>query len=83
MKLVGDMHTYEMDPAKIVEDTERTRSGLQTDGRTDNMIPIYPFNFNFVGGECLCVCVCVLGGGGGGGGGTGGGGTPLGEYSTI
>ena len=32
LKLLDKMCKYEMDPASIVEDTERTRS---TDGRTD------------------------------------------------
>ena len=36
------MCKYEMDPTSIVEDTERTRFGLQTDGRTDKVKPLYP-----------------------------------------
>ena len=35
LKLLDKMGKYEMDPASIVEDTERTRFGLHTDGRTD------------------------------------------------
>ena len=45
------MCKYEMDPASIVEVTERTRfypqMDGQTDGRTDNVKPVYP-PFNFV-----------------------------------
>ena len=35
LKLLDKMGKYEMDPASIVEDTERTRFGLHTDGQTD------------------------------------------------
>ena len=49
------MCKYEMDPASIMEDTERTRFSPQTDGhmdrrtdgRTDDEKPVYP-PFNFV-----------------------------------
>ena len=45
------MCKYEMDPASIVEDTERTRFCTQTDGqtdkRTDDVKPVSPL-FNFV-----------------------------------
>ena len=34
------MCEYEMDPACIVEDTERTRFRPQTDSRTNQYIPI-------------------------------------------
>ena len=47
LKLLDKMHKYEMYPASIVEDTERTRFRAQTDGRTDNVKPIYP-TFNSV-----------------------------------
>ena len=35
LNLLDKMGKYEMDPASIVEDTERTRFGLHTDGRRD------------------------------------------------
>ena len=44
------MCKYEMDPASIVEDTERTRFVLQTDRPTDKVKPVYPLPLNFVGG---------------------------------
>ena len=34
VKLANKMCKYEMGPTGIVEDTERTRFGLQTDGQT-------------------------------------------------
>ena len=49
--LLDKMCKYEMDPASILEDTERTRFGPQMDGqtdrRTDNVKPVYP-SFNFI-----------------------------------
>ena len=55
MKLVDKMCKYEMDPASIVEVTERTRFCPQMDGRTDrrrdDVKPVYPaFNFVEAGG---------------------------------
>ena len=55
------MCKYEMDPASIVEDTERTRFVLQTDRRTDRptdkVKPVYPLPLNFVaGGIKIMVC---------------------------
>ena len=44
------MCKYEMDPASIVEDTERTRFVLQTDRPTDKVKPVYPLPLNFVAG---------------------------------
>ena len=44
LKLLDKMCIYEMDLASIVEDTERTRFCPQTDGRMDNMKPIYPLS---------------------------------------
>ena len=45
LKLLTKVYEYEMDPASIVEDTERTRFCPRSDGRTD-VKPIYPpFNF--------------------------------------
>ena len=35
LRSLDKMYTYEMDPASVVEDTERTRFHPQTDGRTD------------------------------------------------
>ena len=50
LKLVDKICKYEMDPASAVEDTERGRFDLQTDGRTDERTdrradkvkPVYP-----------------------------------------
>ena len=42
LKLLVNMFEYEMDPASIVEDTERTRFRLQTDRRVDKLKPISP-----------------------------------------
>ena len=40
-----------MDPANIVEDTERTRFCSQKDGQMDDVKPVYPsYNFIKVGG---------------------------------
>ena len=39
LKLLDKMCKYEMDPASIVEDTERTRFCPQTDGRRETSIP--------------------------------------------
>ena len=51
------MCKYEMDPASIVEDTERTRFVLQTDRPTDKVKPVYPLPLNFVaGGIKIMVC---------------------------
>ena len=45
------MCKYEMDPAITVEDTEQTRFCPLTDGRTDDVKPVYPpFNFVEAGG---------------------------------
>ena len=44
------MCKYEMDPASIVEDTERVRFVLQTDRPTDKVKPVYPLPLNFVAG---------------------------------
>ena len=38
LKLFDKICKYEMDPAGIVEDIERTLFGLQTDGQTDGRI---------------------------------------------
>ena len=63
LKLVDKMCKYEMDPASIVEDTERTRfcpqtdrrTDGQTDRRTDDVKPVYPpFNFVEAGGIINC-----------------------------
>ena len=69
LKLVNKMCKFEMDPVSIVQDTEQTLFGLQTNGQMDGRIDrqadrqsktsIRPLNF--------------VGGGGGGGGGEGGG----------
>ena len=40
LKLVDKICKYAMDPSGIVEDTERTRFGLQTDGRKDTRTEI-------------------------------------------
>ena len=51
LKLLDKMYKYEMDPASIVEVTERTRLCPQTDGQTDYVKPVYPpFNFVEAGG---------------------------------
>ena len=51
------MCKYEMDPASIVEDTERPRFVLQTDRPTDKVKPVYPLPLNFVaGGIKIMVC---------------------------
>ena len=51
------MCKYEMDPASIVEDAERTRFVLQTDRPTDKVKPVYPLPLNFVaGGIKIMVC---------------------------
>ena len=51
------MCKYEMDPASIVEDTERTRFVLQMDRPTDKVKPVYPLPLNFVaGGIKIMVC---------------------------
>ena len=42
LKLIDKMCKYEMDPANVVKDTERTRFGLQTDRRMDKVKPVYP-----------------------------------------
>ena len=51
LKLLDTICKYEMDPTRIVEDTERTRFCPQTDRRTDKQTdkvkPAYP-SFNFV-----------------------------------
>ena len=45
LKLLDKMCKYEMEPANIVEDTERTQFRPQTDGQTDGLgetsIPSY------------------------------------------
>ena len=47
MKLLDKVCKYEMDPASIIEDTERTRFCPQTDRRTGGQgeTSIPPFNF--------------------------------------
>ena len=51
LKLFDKMCKYEMDPMSIVEETERTRLILSTDGQTDKVKPVYPpFNFVEAGG---------------------------------
>ena len=52
------MCKYEMDPASIVEDTERARfcpqTDRQTDGQTDKVKPVYPpFSLVEVGGMII------------------------------
>ena len=56
--LTDKMCEYIINPASIVQDTERTPFHQQTDG----VNPLYtPFNYAEV---CVCVCVCVCVGGG-------------------
>ena len=52
LKLLDNMCKYEMDPMSIIEDTERTRFGPQTDRRTDGQgdTSIPPINFVEAGG---------------------------------
>ena len=48
------MYKYEMDPVNIVEDTEQTQFRPQTDGltdgRTDDVKPVYPLSTSLKGG---------------------------------
>ena len=52
--MLDKMRKYEIDPASIVEDTERTRFCPQTDrwtdGQTDKVKPVYPFQLRWAGG---------------------------------
>ena len=59
LKLLDKMCKYEMDPKGIVEDTERTRFCPLTDGRTDDVKPVYP-PFNFVEAGVIKYQSCVL-----------------------
>ena len=55
LKLVDKMCKYEMDPASIVEDAERTRFCPQTDGLADKVKPVYPPSTSLSGGVWLNV----------------------------
>ena len=68
LKLLDKMCKYEMDPMRILEDTERTRfcpqtdrrtdgrTDRRTDGQTDKVIPVYP-PINFVEAEGIKIFV--------------------------
>ena len=49
-----------MDPDSIMENTEQTGFGLQTDRRTDKVKPVYPLNF--VGGGAIMPILNTLSG---------------------
>ena len=63
MKLLGKMYEYEMDPACIVEDKERTRFRPQTDSRTDGRTDgqgktsISPFQLRWSGAQLVLILV--------------------------
>ena len=41
-ELLDKMYEHEMDPDSIIENTEQTHFRSQTDGRMDEMKPVYP-----------------------------------------
>ena len=52
LKFVNKMCKYEMDPANIVQDTDRTGFSPQMDGQTDKVKPVYA-SFNFIEAGCI------------------------------
>ena len=49
------MYKYEMDSGSIMEDTDRARFGLQTDGQSETSIPL----LNFVGGGIMIWAIAI------------------------
>ena len=68
LKFPDKMCKYKMDPASIVEDTERTRfcpqtdrqTDRQTEGQTDKVKLAYPLQIRWAGGMIMMIMMIVI-----------------------